>query len=118
MSEASTPPIKIQAYTACPLSIDAQNVQELKFENLSPMPTRQYEPFMLDGGSVKSEGKSTLLCERQQDTIFGGHEMGLQSALKSSACKPMKTIRPAVEKLHCCITEVGLIQCFANSPLT
>ena len=30
MSEASTPLIEIQAYTACPLSIDAQNIQESK----------------------------------------------------------------------------------------
>ena len=29
MYEASTPPIEIQAYTACPWSIDAQNVQRL-----------------------------------------------------------------------------------------
>ena len=45
------------------------------------------------------------------------HKMGLQLALKSSRCQTMKTIRPAVEELHCCITEVDLIQCFANSPL-
>ena len=38
------------------------------------------------------------------------HEMGLQSALKSSHCQTMKTIRPAIEELHCCITEVDLIQ--------
>ena len=38
--------------------------------------------------------------------FFWGYEMGLQSALKSSRCQTMKTIRPAVEKLHCCITEV------------
>ena len=82
------------------------------------MPTRYYEPFMLDGGTMKSEGTSILLCECQQDIIFGGHKMGLQSALKSSHCQPKKTIRPAVEKLHCCITEAGSIQCFANSPLT
>ena len=66
------------------------------------MPTRHYEPFMLDDGSVKSEGTSILLWEHQQDTILGGHEMGLESALKSSHYQPMKTIRPAVEKLHCC----------------
>ena len=33
----------------------------------------------------------------------------------SNHCKPMKTIRPAVEKLHCCITEVDLIQCFKTT---
>ena len=71
------------------------------FKNLSPVPTRHYEPFMLDGGSTKSEGKS----------IFGGHKMGLPSTLKSIHCQSMKTIRPAVEKLHCCVTEVGSIQC-------
>ena len=73
---------------------------------------------MLNGGSMKSEGTSILLCECQQDAIFGEYEMGLQLALKSSHCQTMKTIRPAVEKLHCCITEVDSIQCFANSPLT
>ena len=30
MSKASTPLIEIQAYAACPLSIDAQNIQESK----------------------------------------------------------------------------------------
>ena len=88
------------------------------FKNLSPMPTRYYEPFMLDGGSMKSEGTSILLWEHQQDTILWGHETGLELALKSSHCQPMKTIKPAVEKLHCCTTEVDSIQCFANSPLT
>ena len=34
MSEASTPPIEIQAYAACPLSIDAQNAQELKLQEI------------------------------------------------------------------------------------
>ena len=65
MSEASTSPIEIQAYAACPLSIDAQNIQESNFENLSPVPTRHYEPFMVDGGSMKSEGKGILLYECQ-----------------------------------------------------
>ena len=82
------------------------------------MPARHYESFMLDVGSMKSEDTSILLCECQQDAILGGQEMGLQSALKSSHCQTMKTIRPAVEKLHCCITKVDLIQCFTNSPLT
>ena len=36
MSEASTPPIEIQAYAACPLSIDAQNAQELKLCVINP----------------------------------------------------------------------------------
>ena len=35
------------------------------FENLSPVPARHHEPFMLDGGSMKSEGKGILLCECQ-----------------------------------------------------
>ena len=48
----------------------------------------------------------------------GGAQMGLQLALKSSCCQTTKTIRPAVEELHCCITEVDSIQCFRNSPLT
>ena len=48
----------------------------------------------------------------------GEHKTGLQLALKSSHCQTMKTIRPAVEELHCCITKVDSIQCFANSPLT
>ena len=82
------------------------------------MPARHNEPFMLDGGSTKSEGTSILLCECQQDAILGEYEMGLQLALKSIHCQTMKTIRPAVEKLHCCITGVDLIQCFTNSPLT
>ena len=30
MLKASTPPIEIQAYAACPLSVDAQNAQESK----------------------------------------------------------------------------------------
>ena len=63
------------------------------------MPTRHYKPFMLDGGSMKSEGTSSLLWEHQQDTILGGHEVGLEFTLKSSRCQAMKTIRPAVEKL-------------------
>ena len=35
MSEASTPPIEIQAYAAYPLSIDAQNIQESKLWELN-----------------------------------------------------------------------------------
>ena len=54
MFEASTPPKEIQAHAACPLSVNAQNAQESK-------PARHYEPFMLDGGSTKSEGKGILL---------------------------------------------------------
>ena len=34
MLEASTPLIEIQAYAACPLRVDAQNVQELKLQEL------------------------------------------------------------------------------------
>ena len=34
MLEASTPPIEIQAYAACLLSIDAQNAQESKLQEL------------------------------------------------------------------------------------
>ena len=34
MSEASTPAIEIQAYAACPLNVDAQNIQELKLQEL------------------------------------------------------------------------------------
>ena len=30
MSKVSTPPIEIQAYAACPLSVDAQNIQGWK----------------------------------------------------------------------------------------
>ena len=73
---------------------------------------------MLDGSSMKSEGTSILLCEYQQDAILGEYEMGLQSALKSSHCQTTKAIRPAVEELYCCVTEVDSIQCFTNSPLT
>ena len=80
------------------------------------MPTRHYKPFILGGGSM-SEGTS-ILWEHQQDTILGGHEMGLQLPLKSSHCQPIKTIRPAVEKLYCCTTEVDSIQCFDKLPLT
>ena len=65
MSKASAPPIEIQECAACPLSVDAQNAQESNLENLSHMPARHYEPFMLDGGSTKSEGKGILLCEHQ-----------------------------------------------------
>ena len=82
------------------------------------MPARHYEPFMLDCGSMKNEGTSILLCECQQDAIFGGYEMGFKLALKSSHCQPTKTIRPAVEKLHGCMTEVDLIQSFTKSLLT
>ena len=85
------------------------------FENLSPMPTRHYEPFMLDDGSMKSEYTSILLLECNQDTFLGDTKWALELALTLSCCKLMKTTRPAVEKLHCCITEVNLIQCVANS---
>ena len=34
MLEASTPPIEIQAHAACPLSADAQNMQESKLQEL------------------------------------------------------------------------------------
>ena len=34
MSKASTPQIQIQAYTACPLNVDAQDAQELKLWEL------------------------------------------------------------------------------------
>ena len=71
---------------------------------------------MPDGGSMKSE--RTSIVGMQARYIFGEYEMGLELALLSSCCQPMKTIRPAVEKLHSCITEVDSIQCFANSPLT
>ena len=65
MSEASTPLIEIQACAACPLSVDAQNAQESKLQELIIMSARHYKPFMLDGGSTKSEGKGILLCECQ-----------------------------------------------------
>ena len=69
MSEASTPLIKIQAYAACQLNVDAQNSQELKLQELN---NRAYnEPFMLDGGSMKSEGRSILLWEHQQYNFWG-----------------------------------------------
>ena len=35
MSKASTLPIKIQAQVACPLNIDAQDVQESKLQELT-----------------------------------------------------------------------------------
>ena len=79
--------IEIQAYAACPVNVDAQDTQYQNFENLSPMPARHFEPFMLDGGSTKSQGTSILLCECQQDAILGEYEIGLQSALKSSCCR-------------------------------
>ena len=62
MSKASTPLIEIQACAACPLSIDAQNAQESKLQELITSASWHYEPFMLDGGSMKSEGTSILLC--------------------------------------------------------
>ena len=34
MFEAGAPPIEIQACAACPLSVDAQNAQELKLQEL------------------------------------------------------------------------------------
>ena len=34
MFEASTPPKEIQAHVACPLSVNAQNAQELKLQEL------------------------------------------------------------------------------------
>ena len=65
---------------------------------------------MLDGGSRKSEGK-VFCCVNANKIPFWGvkHKMGLQSALKSSCCQTMRTIRPAVEELHCCITKVDSI---------
>ena len=109
MSEASTPPIEIQAHVACPLNVDAQDAQESKLQELITCACKQNKPFMLDGGSTKSEGTSILLCECQQDAILGEYKMGLQLALKSSRCQTMKTASPAVGKLHCCITEVDSI---------
>ena len=44
------------------------------------MPTRHYESFMLDGGSMKSDGTSILLLKHNQDTLFGEHEMDLELA--------------------------------------
>ena len=56
---------------------------------------------MLDGGS-KSEGMSVLLLIPTQNTIFGGKNMKQAwSWLKClNRCKTMKTLRPAVGKLH------------------
>ena len=34
MFEASAPPMEIQVHAACPLSIDGQNAQELKLQEL------------------------------------------------------------------------------------
>ena len=48
-----------------PLALTLKMPKNQNFENLSPMPVRHYKPFMLDGGSMKSEGKGILLCENQ-----------------------------------------------------
>ena len=58
---------------------------------------------MLDGGS-KSEGMSVLLLILTQNTFLGGGENMKQawSWLKHlNHCKTMKTVGPAVGKLHC-----------------
>ena len=56
--------------------------------------------------------RAQVFCCRNATKIhFWGHKIGLESALMSSHCQSTKTISPAVEKLHCCITEVDSIQC-------
>ena len=115
MSESSKPLIQIQAYAAYPLSVNAQNIQE------SELITHAYKTLqaIYAGWWLNEEwGHKYFVVLTPTRYNSWGHETGLELASKSSRCQPMKTIRPAVEKLHCCITEVDLIQCFTNSLLT
>ena len=116
MFKASTPLIEIQAYATSPLSVAAQIIQELKLWELI---THTYKALwaIYAGWWLNEEwGHKYFVVWMPRRYNFLGHMK--QFSLKSNRCQPMKTIRPAVGKLHCCITEVGLIQCFANSPLT
>ena len=55
-----------------------------------------------------------LLCEHDEIHLGGEHKMDPNLTYWSSHCQPLKTIKPAVEKLH---ENDGscLIWCFANS---
>ena len=46
-------------------------------ENLSPVPTRHYESFMLDGGSMKSEGTSILCGDTNKIQFLGDMKRAL-----------------------------------------
>ena len=119
MFKASAPPIEKQACVACPLSVDVENAQESKLRtyHLCLQGITSHLCWMVAQQRVSAR---VFCCVNTNKIPFWGvkQEMGLQSALKSSCCQTIRTIRPAVEELHCCITKVDSIQCFANSPLT
>ena len=121
MSEASTSPIETQACAACPLSVEAQNAQESKLWEFIICACKALRAIYAGWWLSEEWGQRYFVVWMPIRYHFGGgvkHKTGLQSALKSSCCQKTKTIRPAVEELHCCITKVDSIQCFANSPLT
>ena len=115
MSKASTPPIKKQAQTACPLNVNAQDVKESKLWELISCAYKALQAIYAGWWLNEEWGHKYFVVGMQTRYIFGGQETGLESALMSSCCQPTKTIRPAVEKLHCCITAVDSIQ-FSELP--
>ena len=120
MFEASTPPKEIQAHVACPLSINAQNAQESKPQELITHACKALRAIYAGWWLHKKWGQGYFVELVQIRYHFWGvkHGMGLQFALESNLYQTVKTIRPAVEQLHCCITKAGSIQCFTNSLLT
>ena len=81
MLEASTPPIKIQAYAACLLSIDAQNVKESKLWELITSAYKALWAIYAGWWLNKEWGQKFFVVWMPTGYNLGGHEMGLQLAL-------------------------------------
>ena len=77
MSKASTPPIEIQAQAVCPLNIDAQDVQELKLEELITCAHRALWAIYAGWWLNKEWGHTYFVVEMKPRYIFGEHKMGL-----------------------------------------
>ena len=65
MSKASTPPIEKQANAACPLNINAQDIQESKLQELLIFAYKAFQAIYAGWWLNEEWGPSILLCECQ-----------------------------------------------------
>ena len=101
MPKASTPPIELQAQ-ACMLNVDAQDIQVLKLHELMTSVSKTLRAIYA-GWWLKEWGHKCLVVDTNTKYIFGGENTKRAwSWLKHlNHCKTMKTVGPAVGKLHC-----------------
>ena len=93
MSKASTQPLyrhtEIQAQTAYPLNIDAQDIQESKLWELITCAYKALQAIHAGWCLNEEWGHKVFCCWNAIKIHFGRHKMGLESAQMSNCCKPL-----------------------------